>query len=68
MISGVQDVIFCGGDCRNVVTGSASSSYFPVSSVFESYLQPDTAHNMNMHYNSTGTYDVITNFLKTHLA
>ena len=30
---------------------------------FTAYVQPDTAHGINLHYNSTGAYKVIQDFL-----
>lgn len=36
---------------------------FPMARTFEAYIQPDTAHAINLHYNSTGTYNVIQRFL-----
>lgn len=36
---------------------------FPMARTFEAYIQPDTAHAINLHYNSTGAYNVIQRFL-----
>ena len=33
---------------------------------FEAYIQPNTGHGINLHYNATGTYDVIEEFLSAH--
>ena len=39
---------------------------FPMASAFEAYIQPNTGHAINVHYNSTAAYMVIQNFLDTH--
>jgi hypothetical protein len=38
-----------------------------VSQVFETYVQPNTGHALNLHYNSTGTYEVMQNFVREHI-
>ena len=38
-------------------------SAFPVASVFEAYIQPNTGHGISLHYNATGAYKVIQDFL-----
>ena len=32
---------------------------------FTGYLQPDTGHGINLHYNATGAYMVINDFLNS---
>ncbi|KAL8714236.1 MAG: hypothetical protein Q9220_001965 [cf. Caloplaca sp. 1 TL-2023] len=69
IVTGRQDAIYCGGDC--LVTGdpalasipAKSKMAFPAAKAFEAYIQPDTAHALNLHYNSTGAYNVIQRFL-----
>lgn len=64
-----QDAIYCGGDC--FATGdpalasipAESKMAFPMAKAFEAYIQPNTAHGINLHYNSTGAYHVIQRFL-----
>ena len=64
-----QDTIYCGGDC--LATGdpalasipAKSQMAFPMARTFEAYIQPDTAHAINLHYNSTGANNVIQRFL-----
>lgn len=67
-----SDVPYRGGNCTN--TGGAADSIaamvtmnFPNvnSSNFMSYMQPNTAHGINFHYNATGAYDVINNFFNS---
>jgi len=71
IIAGSNDVPFCGGDCLN--TGGAAESIpaqgklaFPSAKAFEAYIQPDTGHGLNLHYNATGGYEVIAGFLKNN--
>jgi pimeloyl-ACP methyl ester carboxylesterase len=68
VITGNEDAIFCGSNCS--ATGGASASVlssagslFPKASVFEAYVQPRTGHALNVHYNSTGAFNVIQKFL-----
>lgn len=64
-----QDVVYCGGDC--LATGDPSLASmpaksrmaFPAAKAFDAYIQPDTAHAINLHYNSTGANRVIQEFL-----
>ncbi|KAL8909560.1 MAG: hypothetical protein Q9171_005006 [Xanthocarpia ochracea] len=69
ILTGRQDVIYCGGDCLATVDPTIDSipakskTAFPMAKTFEAYIQPDTAHAINLHYNSTGAYSVIQRFL-----
>jgi hypothetical protein len=50
------DTIYCGGDCLATGTEQASipagvSKAFPHASAFEAYIQPNTGHGINFHYN-----------------
>lgn len=71
IITGSNDVPFCGGDCLN--TGGAAKSIpaqgklaFPSAKAFEAYIQPNTGHGLNLHYNATGGYEAIAGFLKNN--
>jgi pimeloyl-ACP methyl ester carboxylesterase len=71
VITGQHDQPFCGGDCY--ATGgvapnipAVAAPQFPNASPFETYIQPETAHGINAHYNSTGAYKVIQSFLGAH--
>lgn len=71
VITGDADQPFCGGDCY--ATGGAAPNIpaqaeklFPKASPFVAYIQPQTGHGLNAHYNSTGGYAVMLNFLKGH--
>ena len=39
---------------------------FPAARAFEAYIQPNTGHAINLHYNSTGAYRVMQEFLIAH--
>lgn len=39
---------------------------FPAAKAFEAYIQPNTGHAINLHYNSTGAYKVMQEFLIAH--
>ena len=66
-----NDLPFCGGDC--LATNNASLLSIPAAVAmnfpnvpannFEAYIQPNTGHGINLHYNATGAYNVINNFL-----
>lgn len=68
-----NDLPYCGGDC--LATGNASlpsipaaaAMSFPMVSLsnFTAYIQPNTGHGINLHYNATGAYDVIQTFLQS---
>jgi len=71
VITGENDLPYCGGNC--LATGGAAASVpagvkmnFPNASSFEAYIQPKSGHGLNFHYNATGGYDVIANWLGTH--
>lgn len=68
VVTGDNDAIYCGGNCSNTGGVGASipaavSMNFPMASIFEAYIQPNAGHGLNFHYNSTGAYHVIQNFL-----
>jgi pimeloyl-ACP methyl ester carboxylesterase len=69
IITGSNDVPFCGGDCLN--TGGASDSIpaaakpaFPSAKAFSTVIQPNTAHGLNLHYNAPAGYKEIADFLE----
>ncbi|KAA6410673.1 MAG: alpha beta-hydrolase [Lasallia pustulata] len=72
VLTGNQDNIFCGGDC--MATGDPAlpsipadvGIAFPAASAFEAYIQPNTGHGINVHYNATAAYRIIQEFLDTH--
>jgi len=69
VLTGQYDVPYCGGDC--LATGGAMASIpagvgmsFTNKSNFEAYIQPNMGHGINLQYNATGAYNVITNYLQ----
>ncbi|TKA83617.1 hypothetical protein B0A55_00436 [Friedmanniomyces simplex] len=52
LISGAADLSFCGSDCYGILEQAAPC--FPAAKPFETYVQPNTGHGMNLHYNATG--------------
>lgn len=64
VIAGDADLIYCGGDCYDVFQKDAA--YFSSAQPFETYIQPHTGHGMNLHFNASGTYEVVQSFFKAH--
>lgn len=56
ILTGDQDLIFCGGNCSFTGTSGLPSipaglaAAFPNSSHFEAYIQKNTGHGLNLHY------------------
>ena len=38
---------------------------FPYAKSFEAYIQPNTGHGLNFHYNITAAYEIIQSFFKS---
>lgn len=71
VFTGREDVPFCGGDCFATGTDDASipaqaAPLFPNTTAFEAYIQPNTAHGLTPHYNSTAGYEYIQSWLAGH--
>jgi pimeloyl-ACP methyl ester carboxylesterase len=66
-IVGSNDLIFCGGNCTTLLnsTSLAVESYSSSSDV-TTYIQPNTGHAINVHYNATGAYEVMLDWAKGH--
>lgn len=70
-LSPANDLPYCGGDC--LATGNpalasipaAAEAAFPMVGAgnFTAYIQPNSGHGINAHYNATGAYDVINEYL-----
>lgn len=60
-----QDVVFYGGDCESTTPSipAAVEAAFPAAKVVETYIQPDTGHAINLHFNATAAYVVVQEFL-----
>ncbi|KAI9831804.1 MAG: hypothetical protein M1819_004701 [Sarea resinae] len=73
IVTGNQDAIYCGGDCFSTgvsdITSipAAAKKSFPHASVFETLIQPNTGHALNIHYNSTAAFVAIQKFVKAHV-
>ncbi|KAF2621295.1 alpha/beta-hydrolase [Macroventuria anomochaeta] len=70
VITGQYDVPFCGGNCygqaQNITAANIPAGVktaFPAASAFEAYIQPNTGHGLNFHYNATAGYQIIQDFL-----
>lgn len=70
VFTGSNDLPYCGGDC--LATGgvgpsipAAVSMNFPSAKAFTAYIQPNSGHGLNFHYNATAGYSYIQNWLKT---
>ncbi|KAG4425907.1 hypothetical protein IFR04_000851 [Cadophora malorum] len=70
VITGDSDLPYCGSDC--LATGGAAPSIpsqvkmnFPnvADGNFSAVVQPNSGHGINLHYNATGAYAVMNEFL-----
>ncbi|KAI9743947.1 MAG: hypothetical protein M1818_002681 [Claussenomyces sp. TS43310] len=71
IITGNEDAIYCGGNCTNTGGVAANipalaASALPMASPFQAYIQPGAGHAINVHFNATGAYGVIQDFLKSN--
>ncbi|KAJ5604998.1 hypothetical protein N7510_010152 [Penicillium lagena] len=73
IVCGSNDLPFCGGDC--LATGSrldsipaAANVAFPSAKSFSAVIQPNTGHGLNLHYNATGGYKQIADFLDSQVS
>jgi len=68
VLTGDEDAIFCGGDCMVGGAGgsipSQAAAIFPNSRRYETHIQLNTGHAVNVHYNSSGAYRVMNDFLR----
>ncbi|KAL6719557.1 hypothetical protein ACLMJK_003799 [Lecanora helva] len=73
IVTGSNDVPYCGGNC--LATGNPAVPSIPSTVAkafpnvgannFEAYIQPNSGHGINFHYNATGAYKVIQNYLSS---
>ncbi|EUC38798.1 hypothetical protein COCCADRAFT_81899 [Bipolaris zeicola 26-R-13] len=74
VITGETDVPFCGGNCYGKIPGMQFENMIQaVDLVFPgkkegvmAYVQPETGHGLNFHYNATGGYGVMQEFLASN--
>jgi hypothetical protein len=65
-ITAQTDYIICDGECRGIFEEPART-IFRNTKTFVPYLHPQASHNLNFHFNATGAYSVITDFLDKNL-
>ena len=68
-----NDLPYCGGNC--LATGDPAIASIPATVAknfpmvspgnFTAYIQPNSGHGINFHYNATGAYAVINSFLNS---
>ncbi|KIW76265.1 hypothetical protein Z517_11011 [Fonsecaea pedrosoi CBS 271.37] len=63
ILSGEYDLIACGGYCPGFLE-TGPSQVFPAAKPLVTYIQPKSGHAVNFALNATGSFDVITKFLK----
>jgi hypothetical protein len=65
MLSGQADLPFCGGECHGILDSpdALSPSVFPNASPVVTYVNPNAAHGINLHYNASAVYGVVNTFL-----
>lgn len=71
VFTGQYDQPFCGLDCYATGTAAASipaeaKKNFPKGGVFEAYIQPDTGHGINVHFNSSAGNAYVQRWLGDH--
>ncbi|KAF2658539.1 alpha/beta-hydrolase [Lophiostoma macrostomum CBS 122681] len=68
VFTGEYDQPFCGGNCYAASPSipAQAKAQFPKASAFVPYIQPHTAHGLNVHYNATAGYKYIQSFLSSH--
>lgn len=68
IVTASNDLPFCGGDCYNTAGGAESIpaealTSFTAANPVQAYIQPNMGHGINLHYNASGAYDYIQNWL-----
>ena len=64
LMSGEVDYIFCDGFCPGIFEEPAKTIY--KNAKLQLAIHPGTSHNINLHKNATGAYEVVTDFLKSN--
>jgi pimeloyl-ACP methyl ester carboxylesterase len=75
VLTGEYDFIFCGGNCtvsREANSGGMTvpqmvRKSFPNVKRFEGLVQPGAGHAINVHYNATGAYVAVQEFLRSSM-
>ena len=64
-LEGQNDLIFCGFNCTTELLAGTPNEKGPAVAAFngssgvEVYIQPNTGHGINLHYNASGSYGVM---------
>ncbi|KXT17506.1 hypothetical protein AC579_3230 [Pseudocercospora musae] len=66
VFDGEHDQDACGSYCTTELLGQ-TAPLFPAAKPFSIYIQPDTGHGMNLHYNATGAYKVIQDWIEKNI-
>ena len=72
VVDGVEDSVFCGGDCLASITGEpngtsildAAAAGFPDAKAFKAIALGQTGHAINLHYSAGAAYEQIQSFLQ----
>ncbi|MCJ1446737.1 MAG: hypothetical protein MMC23_007243 [Stictis urceolatum] len=64
LMSGEVDYIFCDGFCPGIFEEPAKTIY--KNAKLQLAIHPGTSHNINLHKNATGAYEVVMDFLKSN--
>ncbi|KAH8893678.1 alpha/beta-hydrolase [Thozetella sp. PMI_491] len=65
-ITAKTDYIICDGECAGIFEEPART-IFRNAKTFTPYLHPNASHNINFHFNATGAFNVITDFLNENI-
>lgn len=63
---GGGDAYAAAADATTTSIPGAVGKAFPAARAFEAYVQPNTGHGVNLHYNSTAAYKATQEFLIRH--
>lgn len=65
IMAGENDLPFCGGQCHGLVDGPDANlgAQYPKASKVGAYVQPNSGHGMNLHYNASAWYKVVNDYL-----
>ena len=69
ILLGQNDFVFCGGDCTYPTDQAAAvrPAIYPASATTsQSFLVPNTGHNINAHYSANVAFTQMLNFLEAH--
>jgi pimeloyl-ACP methyl ester carboxylesterase len=68
LVAGERDKLVCDGNCIGLLgSDSATVKAFNGSSSIEVYVHPNVGHGINIAQNATGVYDVMLDWIASHL-